>query len=88
MRAPLTPAQKEVFQFVSEFWEIEERCPSLREICVGKIGDRQVITPRAARDTAHFHMKNLVSKNYLVEDCWMNQTFWRVAPMSKSGALA
>jgi hypothetical protein len=79
MRAPMTDKQKEVFKFVEKFWSLEERCPSLREICEGKIRNVQEIPPRSAKNTAHFLVLKLVEKRYLVEDQHGGRTFWRVA---------
>lgn len=79
MRTPMTDKQKEVFKFVEKFWKLEERCPTLREICDGKIRNVQEIPVRASKDTAHHLVTVLVEKRYLVEDHDRGRTFWRVA---------
>ena len=79
MKTPMTDKQKEVFKFVEKFWSLEERCPSLREICEGKIRNVQEIPVRASKDTAHHLVTMLVEKRYLVEDQHGGRTFWRVA---------
>lgn len=80
MKTPMTDKQKEVFKFVEKFWSLEERCPTLREICEGKIRNVQEIPVRASKDTAHYLVTVLVEKRYLVEDYDRGRTFWRVAP--------
>lgn len=80
MKLPMTDKQKEVFKFIEKFWSLEERCPSLREICEGKIRNVQEIPVRSSKDTAHHLVCKLVEKRYLVEDQDRGRTFWRVAP--------
>lgn len=67
MRPSLTAKQKEVYDFIKEFWEVEKRCPSLREICEGRLKNKQILEQRTARSTAHAIIGHLVSKNYLSE---------------------
>tara|TARA_B100001057_G_scaffold175524_1_gene176193 strand:- start:1993 stop:2241 length:249 start_codon:yes stop_codon:yes gene_type:complete len=64
MRPSLTAKQKEVYDFYKKFWEVENRCPSLREVCEGRINNKQILEQRAARSTAHAIVNHLVSKNY------------------------
>ena len=64
MRPSLTPKQKEVYDFYKEFWKVEQRCPSLREVCEGRINNKQILEQRAARSTAYAIVNHLVSKNY------------------------
>ncbi|GEM_PF-6314787 len=67
MRPSLTAKQKEVYDFYIKFWEVEKRCPSLREVCEGRINNKQILEQRAARSSAHAIVNHLVSKNYLTE---------------------
>lgn len=79
MRPPMTDQQKEVYKFIERFWELEERCPSIREIAKGQMRGRQEIKVRSSTATVYGIIQRLVEKNYLVEDWWVNRKFWRVA---------
>ena len=76
MRPSLTAKQKDVLDFIQKFWEIENRCPSLREICEGRINNTQILERRSARSTAHAIINHLVSKNYLSEKYWNDRPYY------------
>jgi SOS-response transcriptional repressor LexA len=79
MRPSLTAKQKEVYDFIKQFWEVEERCPSLREVCEGRINNKQILEQRTARSTAHAIIGHLVSKNYLSETYYNDRPSWHLS---------
>jgi len=79
-RSPLTRTQHEVFCFIRDHWKEIGRCPSLREICQGKIDGEQMMKQRRSVSSSHKVLQSLIRKGWLVEDWEMNVTFWRVAP--------
>jgi len=79
MRPSLTHKQKEVLQFMADFWKIENRCPTLQEICEGRLNNRQILEVRSARSSALAIVRQLVSKNYLIENWYRDRPYYRVA---------
>ena len=54
MKYPMSKAQKEIYDYIVEFYkEQPELTPSLRDMCSGRVGDRQICKPRASRTSAY-----------------------------------
>mgnify|MGYP003649310975 FL=1 len=46
-KKPLTPRQKDVFDFLNLFFKHHQYMPTIKEIMAGKIEDKQIIDSRA-----------------------------------------
>ena len=77
MRHPLSPAQKEIYDYVVAFYkEFPDRNPSPRDMCTGMVGEKQICKRRANRETARRLVKFLCDKGYLEERFYRNVPYW------------
>tara|TARA_A100001388_G_C28739144_1_gene485858 strand:+ start:92 stop:337 length:246 start_codon:yes stop_codon:yes gene_type:complete len=64
----LTPRQQQVLAFIVAFQKENGVYPTVREICNGRIGDRQAIKKMAAYSNAHRIIQCLVRKGYIIKE--------------------
>jgi len=77
LRHPLSPSQAEIYDYIVEFYrQFPNRNPSLRDMCTGKVGDKQVCKPRANRENARRLVKFLCDKGYVEERFYRNVAYW------------
>lgn len=77
MRHPLSPSQAEIYDYIVEFYhQFPNRNPSLRDMCTGKVGDKQVCKPRSNREGARRLVKFLCDKGYVEERFYRNVAYW------------
>lgn len=77
MRPPISKQQKEILEYIRAFYqEYPDMRPSLRDMCTGYVGDRQICKPRASRETARGLVKFLCDKGYLEEKFYRNVAYW------------
>lgn len=63
MRHPLSPVQKEIYDFIVEFYKQNDNLnPSLRDIANGQINGQQVIKKRVGRENIRRRIKMLCEK--------------------------
>ena len=77
MKYPMSKAQKEIYDYIVEFYKEQPKLtPSLRDMCSGRVGDRQICKPRASRTSAYGLVKSLCDKGYLEERFYRNVAYW------------
>tara|TARA_R100000231_G_scaffold98543_1_gene73603 strand:- start:722 stop:973 length:252 start_codon:yes stop_codon:yes gene_type:complete len=77
MRHPLSPVQKEIYDFIVEFYKQNDNLnPSLRDIANGQINGQQVIKKRVGRENIRRRIKMLCEKDYLEERFYRNVAYW------------
>ena len=77
MRHPLSPSQAEIYDYIVEFYRtFPNRNPSLRDMCTGRVGDKQVCKPRSNREGARRLVKFLCDKGYVEERFYRNVAYW------------
>jgi hypothetical protein len=83
LRHPMTKIQKETYDFVCKFWQVEGRNPTLAEMQKGRIRDEQISPERASRTSPYRAVQALVRLGYLESVNARekgNVTYWRPAP--------
>ena len=65
MLHPMKKTQKETYDFICKFWQVEGRAPSLNDMKGGKIRDEQISPERSSRTTPWRAVNKLVEKGYL-----------------------
>ena len=77
MRHPLSPVQKEIYDFIVEFYKQNDNLnPSLRDIANGQINGQQGIKKRVGRENIRRRIKMLCEKEYLEERFYRNVAYW------------
>ena len=67
-RIGLTPRQQQVLAFIVAFQKETGVYPTVREISVGKIREKQVIKKMAAYSNTHRIIQCLVRKGYIIKE--------------------
>ena len=77
MRHPMSSSQKEIYDYIVAFYKaFPDRSPSLRDMCTGKVGEKQSCKQRANREGARRLVKFLCDKGYLEERFYRNVPYW------------
>ena len=77
MRHPMSRSQKEIYDYIVAFYKaFPGRSPSLRDMCTGKVGEKQICKQRANREGARRLVKFLCDKGYLEERFYRNVPYW------------
>ena len=77
MKYPMSKAQKEIYDYIVEFYKEQPGLtPSLRDMCSGRVGDRQICKARSSRTSAYGLVKSLCDKGYLEERFYRNVAYW------------
>ena len=77
MKYPMSKSQKEIYDYIIEFYkEYPTLTPSLRDMCSGRVGDKQVCKARTGREGARKLVKSLCDKGCLEERFYRNVAYW------------
>ena len=77
MRHPLSQAQKEVYDFIVEFYKAyPDRNPSLRDIGTGMVNGKQICKPRKSTRSQWTLIQKLIDKDYLEQRFYRNVAYW------------
>ena len=73
--------EKETYDFICKFYQVEGRAPSLADMKCGRIRDEQISPERGSRTTPWRAVNKLTEKGYLekiVSREMGNVAYWRV----------